>query len=70
MSLAYKALKESNRKERELIIEFLRRSAGKILGQGVYSGEPYDLEAVHWMSEAIELAANAIEGEEHLERPD
>lgn len=54
--------------ERQRVLQFLRQSAEKIFGKGIYSknGE-YDYVAVYWMTESLELAADAIERHEHLE---
>lgn len=59
-----------SRAETELVIEFLLNSAERLIGNGIYSDSEYDPVAVHWMSEALELAAAAIERGEHYERPD
>lgn len=57
-------------KEREEVINFLRGSAERIFGAGVYSKNgAYDPTAVHWMVDALELAADAIERGEHIGRP-
>lgn len=61
--------KEILRPETKLIVDFLRDAAERILGQGMYDKE-CDPVAVHWMCEAIELAAAAIEQNEHLIRRD
>lgn len=60
----------ASRVETELVIEFLLSSAERLIGHGIYHGGEYDPVAVHWMSEALELAAAAIERGEHYERPD
>jgi hypothetical protein len=40
----------------------------KIFGKGIYSKDgEYDHVAVYWMTESLELAADAIERHEHLE---
>lgn len=53
-------------KEKLIIIAFLRESAERIFGKGIYAnGGDYDPVAVFWMNEALELAANAIENNEH-----
>ncbi len=54
--------------ERQRVLQFLRQSAEKIFGKGIYSkGGEYDHVAVYWMTESLELAADAIERNEHLE---
>lgn len=60
----------ASRVETELVIEFLLSSAERLIGHGIYSDREYNPVAVHWMSEALELAAAAIERGEHYERPD
>jgi len=57
--------KESPTLERDLIVDFLRNSATRILGKGM-ADPTCDTISIHWMTEALELAANAIEKEEHL----
>jgi hypothetical protein len=55
--------------ERQRVLEFLRESAEKIFGKGIYSKDgKYDHVAVYWMTESLELAADAIERHEHLEQ--
>lgn len=55
--------------EKKLIVKFLRQSADTLFGIGAYGGsKEYSLEAIHWMSEGIELAAKSIEEDEHLEK--
>jgi len=55
-------------KEQQRILTFLRSSSDKIFGKGIYSkGAEYDYVAVYWMTEALEMAADAIERNEHWE---
>jgi hypothetical protein len=69
MSLSDANVLEGSLQEQRRIVAFLRKSADRIFGQGIYSGkDEYDHVAVYWMNEALELAANAIEEGEHLER--
>jgi hypothetical protein len=55
--------------ERQRVLQFLRESAEKIFGKGIYSKDgEYDHVAVYWMTESLEMAADAIERHEHLEQ--
>jgi hypothetical protein len=66
-SLQMASTEEILRPETKLIVDFLRESAERIMGKGMYD-KTCDPVAVHWMCEAIELAADAIEKNEHLIR--
>jgi hypothetical protein len=51
--------------ERQLIVEFLRTSAEKLMGYGMYR-EEYCPDAIHWITEALESAADAVENKDHF----
>lgn len=69
MSMESEILSNAPNKEREEVINFLRGSAERIFGAGVYSkSNNYDPLAVHWMVDALEMAADAIEKGEHIGR--